>query len=171
MYRPISKVLSLNGIVLVAFESSDLQMFKFDQQKEDLCYIKCEPGFDHEKEVTCLEAFPEKNLFLSGGMDGFVKVWNVKKELIREIKFPEPVTSISFLNEHSDLIIGHLGKVSTVSHKDYKPNELLRLYAPSKEDLDFFYSRKLVLATEEVYYELKLKDDDAKKQNTLHAKP
>ena len=129
--------------------------------------MKCEPGFDHDKEITCLETFPDKNLFISSGMDGFVKVWNVKKELIREIKFPEPVTSVSFLNDKSDIIVGHLGKVSTVSHQDYKPNEVQRVYAPSQEDLDTFFSRKKVLATEEIYYQLKLRDEEIKRQNSM----
>ena len=79
---------------MFAFQSSDLQLFKFDQEQEDLFFLKCNPGFEHEKEVTSLECFPEKNLIISGSLDGFVKVWNIKKELIREIKFPEPVTSV-----------------------------------------------------------------------------
>ena len=66
-----------------------------------------------------MDCFPGKNLIISGSLDGFVKVWNIKKELIREIKFPEPVYSVSFLNKDGDIIVGHLGKVSTVSHKDY----------------------------------------------------
>ena len=63
-------------------------------------------------------------------MDGFVKVWNIKKEMIREIKFPEPVYSVSFLNADGDILVGHLGKVSTVSHKDYAPDEIPKLYKP-----------------------------------------
>lgn len=63
-------------------------------------------------------------IFASGAKDGLVKVWNIKKELLREIKFPEPITSVCFLNSDGDLLVGHVGKVSTVLAKDYKPFEV-----------------------------------------------
>jgi hypothetical protein len=47
----------------------------------------------------------------------------VRRELIREIKFPEPVYSVSFLNEEGDILVGHQGKVSMVSREDYIPDE------------------------------------------------
>jgi hypothetical protein len=34
--------------------------------------------------------------------------------MIREIKFPEPIYSVSFLNEHGDILVGHAGKISIV---------------------------------------------------------
>ena len=39
---------------------------------------------------------PEKEIgfYVTGGEDGFVKVWNHEKQLVREIKFPEPVTFV-----------------------------------------------------------------------------
>ena len=47
----------------------------------------------------------------------------MRRELIREIKFPEPVYSVSFLNEEGDILVGHQGKVSMVSREDYIPDE------------------------------------------------
>ena len=108
----------------MAFKSFDTQMFRFNTELEDLMYIKTEIMAEHDKPITDLDCLIEKNLVISGSEDGYVKVWNVKKELIREIKFPEPVYSVSFLNNEGDIIVGHLGKVSTVSHHDYKPDEL-----------------------------------------------
>jgi hypothetical protein len=59
-----------------------------------------------------------------------VKVWNIKKDLLREIKFPEPVYSVSFLNGDGDVLIGHKGKLSTVLFKDYAPDSSMKLYQP-----------------------------------------
>lgn len=70
-----------------------------------------------------------------------MKVWNIKKELIREIKFPEPVYSVSFLNEQGDILVGHHGKVSMVSVKDYAPDEIPKLFNPPPEDLEKFYQK------------------------------
>lgn len=72
---------------------------------------------------------------MTGGRDGLVKVWNVRKELIREIKFPEPVSSVAFLNDQADILVGHLGKVSSILAEDYKPFERPSLSNPSAEEL------------------------------------
>lgn len=60
---------------------------------------------------------------MTGAKDGLIKVWNIKKEMIREIKFPEPITAVSFLNHRGDILVGHVGKVSSVMAADYKPFE------------------------------------------------
>ena len=52
-----------------------------------------------------------------------IKIWNIKKELIREIKVPEPITAVCFLNPFGDILVGHVGKVSSVMAVDYKPFE------------------------------------------------
>ena len=94
-------------------------------------------------------------MFISGSLDGFVKVWNIKKEMIREIKFPEPVYSVSFLNAAGDILVGHLGKVSTVSHKDYAPHEIPKLYKPDAQDVANFFQRKKTKADSDLYESLK----------------
>jgi hypothetical protein len=43
----------------------------------------------------------------------------MRRKLIREIKFPKPVYSLSFLNEEGVILGGHQGKVSMVSCEDY----------------------------------------------------
>lgn len=102
-------------------------------------------------------------LFVTGAKDGLVKVWNIKKELIREIKFPEPITSVCFLNHNADLLVGHVGKVSTVLAKDYKPFEVLELSLPAQEDITRFLRERTVV-TESIFKKLKLQDDKIKRQ-------
>jgi WD40 repeat protein len=131
MYRAIEQVIVQDQSVLVAFENYDLQLFRYDTELNDLALVKTEKTFDHEQEITSLGVHPSKNLFLTGSLDGYVKVWNIQKELIREIKFPESVFSVTFLNEKCDLLIGHQGKVSTVSAKDYVPEEMPKKVWPS----------------------------------------
>lgn len=46
-------------------------------------------------------------MFITGGEDGFVKIWSEDKELIREIKFPETILSVCFLNSKCDALVGH----------------------------------------------------------------
>ena len=55
---------------------------------------------------------PALNLFVSGDIDGLVKIWNCKKELIREVKFVDPISSVSFLNSKGEVVVGHSGSIS-----------------------------------------------------------
>lgn len=72
---------------------------------------------------------------MTGGRDGLIKVWNIKKELVREIKFPEPITAVCFLNAHGDILVGHVGKVSSVMATDYKPFEVKERAQPTDAEL------------------------------------
>lgn len=163
MYRPVDQLVAMNDTVLMIFKSGEAQLFKYDEDLEDLVFIRTETSFDHDRKVHDIEVFPKQNLIITGSFDGFAKVWNVKKELIREIKFPEKVYSVSFLNEQGDILVGHHGKVSMVSHEDYNPYEIEKLYNPSKDELDFFYKRKAKLADDDLYHSLKKRDDDIKR--------
>jgi len=100
-------------------------MYDQDEKEYDLVFLKTDVTFEHEKEVSDVAAFEPKNMFASGSTDGYVKVWSRKKTLLREIKFPEPVYSVSFMNDQGDLLVGHHGKVSMVAFKDYKPDEIM----------------------------------------------
>lgn len=127
-------------------------MFLWDEQpnqsnpnKKEFYRLGCDKIDEHEDELMSVDYLPMKSdnhdsqklggLFVTGGKDGLVKVWNIKKELIREIKFPEPITAVCFLNSSADLLVGHIGKVSSVSTvfaKDYKPYEQMELACPSE---------------------------------------
>ena len=48
-----------------------------------------------------------------------MKIWDCRKRLIREIKFVEPVNSVSFLNPEADIIVGHSGNLSRLDAVDY----------------------------------------------------
>lgn len=146
--------------MLVAFESNDLHLFRF--RDAQLCIVKNEAAYDHDQKVTCLDRHPKLGFFASGGEDGLVKVWNSKKELIREIKFPEQVNAVSFLNERGDLIIGHMNKVSTVSIDDYQPFELPKLCHFSDSELKEFFDQRCHQITEDLFLGMKQKEDSSK---------
>ena len=91
----------------------------YSEIQEKLLYIKTTNRDQHEKDLTSIECFLGVKLFLTSSYDGLVKVWNIKKQLIREVKFPDPISCVTFLNEQSDLLIGHLEKLSTIKSSDY----------------------------------------------------
>ena len=168
MYRPISGITSLKGTVILGFDSGDLHILKFSEDAQDLIYLKTDSVLEHEQSISDIAYFSKKNMFITSSADGYVKVWNIKKELIREIKFPEPVYSVSFLNEEGDLLVGHHGKVSIVAAKDYAPHEIPKLFNPPQEDLDKFYHKhRSNIVDSDTYLVLKQKDDEVKRQNQI----
>ena len=54
---------------------------------------------------------------------------------MREIKFPDPITSVIFLNNEGDILVGHVGKVSSVLAKDYKPFEISEFASPPEDEI------------------------------------
>jgi hypothetical protein len=53
------------------------------------------------------------------------------------------------LNDKGDLIVGHLGKVSTVAFEDYAPNEIAALYKPP--DMEMFFATKSIEINEGLF--------------------
>lgn len=67
-------------------------------------------------------------MFVTSGVDGMVKIVNLKKELIKEITFPDSVTGCCFINESYNLLVSHRDTVSVILEKDYKPFKNLGCY-------------------------------------------
>ena len=43
----------------------------------------------------------------------------MRKQIIREILFPDQIEAATFLNPNGSIIIGHNGKVSSIAETDY----------------------------------------------------
>ena len=74
---------------------------------------------EHDEELESIDILFDKGILVTSSRDGLVKIWNIKKELLREIKFNEPIFSACFLNSDADLVIGHSGQISVIYAKDY----------------------------------------------------
>ena len=71
--------------------------------------------------MTSIDVHYGKRLIVTGDSDGLIKLWNYKKQLIREVKFTEPVSAVCFQNEQGDLLVGHEGKLSRIEAQNYLP--------------------------------------------------
>jgi WD40 repeat protein len=116
--------------MFMGFRTGDSEIFVWEEDSKELYKINCEKMDEHEDELESIDFLPESRLFVTGGKDGCVKIRNIKKELVREIKFPEPIISVCFLNSKGDILVGHVGKVSSVLAQDYRPFEVKNLAEP-----------------------------------------
>jgi len=76
MFRPIDCISTMNNLVLMGFASSDLQLFRYDSELQDLVHLKTEDQLEHEKAITGIDVLPKMNLFVTGSLDGYIKIWN-----------------------------------------------------------------------------------------------
>lgn len=70
-------------------------------------------------------------LFATGCRKGLIKIWNAKKQLIREIQFPEEINSLIFSNNDGDILVGHGNTLSLVKQVDYFLREDEKLFNPT----------------------------------------
>lgn len=82
-------------------------MLRWDKEKKSFLKLPIDRGQEHEDKVEAIDIHLGLGLIVTGDNEGLVKIWNRKKQVVREIKFTEPITAVCFLNEQADLLIGH----------------------------------------------------------------
>jgi len=61
---------------------------------------------------------------------------------------------VIFLNNSGDILVGHVGKVSSVLSRDYKPFEIADFAEPPQEDFEAFMKDKIPV-NEQIFRTLK----------------
>jgi len=98
IYRRIADLKVNENLLFMGFKTGDSQIFTWDEEQKDLFKISCDKKDEHEDELMSIDMLQSRGIFVTGGKDGIIKVWNMRKELVREIKFPEPITAVCFFN-------------------------------------------------------------------------
>ena len=107
---------------------------------EELLFLTTHSMDCHQKGLSSLDYHPHLGVYCSGGLDRMVRVFNKKKELIKEVKFPQPVSCVSFMNKRGDILVGHLTNVSVVMNADLYLRHVVDVSYPVPEpELDYFY--------------------------------
>lgn len=165
LYRGLADI-KINGcLIFMGFRTGDTELFTWEEEAKELYRLAQDKMDEHEEELASIDLLQSRGLFVTGGRDGLIKVWNIKKQMIREIKFPEPITSVSFLNSEGDILVGHVGKVSSVMAIDYKPFEVKELSQPSQAEIEKFINQPLrEAASDDTFKKLKKADDDLRRQ-------
>ena len=87
--------------------------------EHELLKLTYDISMEHDERVDVFDCLPSKGLMATADADGLIKIWNAKKELIREIKFNEPISSVTFINVKGDLLVGHQGQLSKIVMESY----------------------------------------------------
>ena len=109
----------------MCFESGDSEILVWNDEDKELMKLDIDKSDEHDDSLTCCDTLPESGLYVTGDKAGLVKIWNCKKQLIREIKFVEPINSVVFLNDKADLLVGHSGNISKLDANDFMDRKMM----------------------------------------------
>ena len=96
-------------------------------------------------------------MIVTADIEGLIKIWNYKKELIREIKFYETVSAVSFMNKEGDILVGHNGQLSKIAVADYNPFQFPSMLGCTNEELNCLKAAAILVEPD---YFLKCKERD-----------
>ena len=114
LYRPVKDIQMHGRIMLFGFEQGDTELFIWDytdpakSAEAQAIHIDRGESRDHSKlnkqsalfklpnskldehhgGLGGIDFHPKLEIFVSGGPDSTVKIFNIKKEILKEIKFP-----------------------------------------------------------------------------------
>ncbi|KAJ3070130.1 WD repeat-containing protein 87 [Podochytrium sp. JEL0797] len=107
-------------------DSNFIHLFNWDAQGFSEMKKRHVADEDHVKLVTFVSGVASLRLFATSSEDGTVKIWDAEtNSLIREIQFNEPVTSVCFCNDKSDLLISLPTQLVLLRVHDYLPTKYL----------------------------------------------
>lgn len=110
--------MSKANLLLLCFSSGNSEFLLWNDS--ELCKLSTDKTDEHEDRITCCDTLLCKGMIVTGDKDGLVKIWNSKKQLIREIKFVGKINSVAFLNHQGDIIVGHAGNLSRLDYVNFK---------------------------------------------------
>ncbi len=84
----------ISNLLLLGFCSGTLQILDIKIGK----YLDLQSNYEHTREVTCADFADRIGLFVTGSLDCKVKIWNYKKELMRELAMTQPIQALRFLD-------------------------------------------------------------------------
>jgi len=118
---------------MLIFKSGESEMFDFElnpdvvlQEGElepalhaHLYLVENEKQKEHDSKVTGVDSSKFVRLIVTSDRGGSVKFWSLDKRFMREITFPHSIDSVCFLNQHGDILISHVQRISKIRFEKY----------------------------------------------------
>lgn len=150
--------------IWLGFDSGDQEALEYNGETEQLYLIEAEKQKEHEAPLTGHDYNRNLGLFVTSCAGGTVRIWSQDKQFLREIAFPHPVDSVCFFNSSGDILVSHEKRVSLITYERYKTRSF-----------DYVFENEgkvtLHLCNDELFEELKDKDDQVRGKKPAGAKP
>ena len=80
------------------FKTGESEIFTYDGESDKLTWIESEKGREHDSPLTGCDYNSHLELLVTSDITGIIRLWTKDKKFLREIQFPDPIDSVSFLN-------------------------------------------------------------------------
>ncbi|KAJ3020556.1 UNVERIFIED_CONTAM: hypothetical protein HDU68_010114 [Siphonaria sp. JEL0065] len=119
----------------VTYDDSTVHMYAFDVDQETSSQLPNHSrSDDHVDTITAICSIKKLGLFVTSSVDATIKVWDMQNNLVREIQFHDPITSISIANPHGDILIDIENRIDMIHHTLYLPPLYLKVLENLKWD-------------------------------------
>jgi hypothetical protein len=82
---------------------------------------------EHKDCVTAMDWCGARGLLVTSSLDGMIKIWNSRRQLVRDIATRQALLACCFLNASADIVVGIRSNVSVIRARHYLPSEIMRL--------------------------------------------
>ncbi|KAK6176305.1 hypothetical protein SNE40_014612 [Patella caerulea] len=103
---------------------------------------------EHLESIMCLDSCQAMKIFCSSSVDGAIKIWDEQRLLLTEIMMDGSLSSVCFLNNKADLIMGFKNHIFYIDHTKVCPH-----LKPSGDEDDEFDKESVIYEDPAVSYE------------------
>jgi len=107
MGRSVTFIKNINDYISIIMKNGESVVLLC--KEDEFLKLNYDISMEHDEKVEVIDFLPSKGLMATGDADGLIKIWNAKKELIREVKLNEEISSVTFINIKGDLLVGNHG--------------------------------------------------------------
>jgi WD40 repeat protein len=100
----------------ICFSNIDGVVRMSDYVNESIEYSH-ERNHDHFETVTCILGHADDARFLTAGLDGQIKLWDMSNMLVCIINLRSPIMAMCFSNLDGDLVLGLNDKLENLSNQ------------------------------------------------------
>ncbi|KAI9330745.1 hypothetical protein BDR26DRAFT_871157, partial [Obelidium mucronatum] len=116
----------------VTYDDASVHIYEFDVNRKTSKHIANHSrSDDHTDTITTIASIKKLGLFVTSSVDSTIKIWDLQNNLVREIQFHEPITSLAIANPRGDILIDMDNRIDMIHHTLYLPP----LYLKAVENL------------------------------------
>ncbi|MDR3549305.1 MAG: hypothetical protein P4M11_13760 [Candidatus Pacebacteria bacterium] len=116
----------LGDRIFLTSSTGDQELLELKAAERQLYLVEFVKEFDHEKTINGIDSLsvaPDKRLVVTCSDDGYVKIWNEHRQLIRQVHFPYRLLFAHFLGGSGDILISYSNSVSVLRFETYFPKD------------------------------------------------
>ena len=114
----------LDNRIFLTFSNGDQELLEWNDSAGQLYLVQFVKEFDHEKAINSIDTSSTRKLAVTCSDDGFAKIWDYRRQLVRQIRFPYKLSFACFLNCEGDVLLMYNNSISVLKFSMYSQKNL-----------------------------------------------